>query len=53
MKIRLRRPSYREYISSIQPYQIKLLKSICWNNQQYNFNQLLKDLETKELILEI
>lgn len=53
MKIRLCRSRYGDYISNIQPYQIKLLRRICYKNSQYDFNQLLKELETKELILEI
>ena len=51
--MRLRRSRYGDYISNVQPYQLKLLRRICYQNSQYNFNQLLKDLETKELILEI
>ena len=51
--MRLRRTQYGSYISNVQPYQLKLLRRICYNNAQYDFNQLLKDLETKELILEI
>lgn len=53
MTTRLRRSKYGDYISKIQPYQIKLLRRICYRNSQYDFNQLRKDLETKELILEI
>ena len=51
--MKLRRSRYGEYMSNIQPYQLKLLRRICYQNSQYDFNQLLQDLETKELILEI
>ena len=51
--MRLRRSRYGDYISNVQPYQLKLLRRICYRNSQYDFNQLLKDLENKELILEI
>ena len=52
MKIRLRRSRYGNYISNVQPYQLKLLRRICYNNSQYDFNQLLNELlNNQELYL--
>ena len=42
--MRLRRSRYGNYISNVQPYQIKLLKRVCYNSSQYDFNQLLNEL---------
>ena len=50
--MRLRRSRYGDYISNVQPYQLKLLKRICYRNSQYDFNQLLTELlNNQELYL--
>jgi len=41
MRTRFRRSRYGDCISNVQPYQLKLLRRICYNNSQYDFNQLL------------
>ena len=50
--MRLRRSRYGDYISNVQPYQLKLLRHICYQNSQYDFNQLLNELlNNQELYL--
>ena len=46
--MKLRRSRYGDYISNVQPYQLKLLRRICYQNSQYDFNQLLNELSNNQ-----